>query len=247
MLLIIFLSLVIVVGVIALVYLFNESKLQPDSPTIAAMEAHTEALEAKRRAEMEYDEEPPAAPQPQVEGFGPPETEDSDSYAPYEDEADMDLPPLVELSDYEYRKMLEDGGGNYVLPQWIANFFSSSDVCHTLDQSDNVVLIVKMTDPNSVETGIFDVSVDCDMTTQTVALKLHIGEGAAAEDFKTKFYLFERGDLFELGRLVRQDQVRVDILTRGSDYTLDYACTIRITLPPTILTQLRNVLANASV
>lgn len=245
MLLIILLSLAIVATVVALVYLFNESKLQPDSPTIAAMEAHTEALEARRRAEMEADE-PASAPQPRVEGFGPPETDNSESYAPYESDAAVDLPPLVELSDYEYREMLEDGGGNYVLPQWIANFFSSSDICHTLDESDNMILIVKMTDPNSVERGIFDVSVDCDMTTQTVALKLHLGEGAAAEDFKTKFYLFERGDLFELGRLVRQDQVRVDILTRGSDYSLDYACTTRIALPPTVLTQLKNVLANVS-
>jgi hypothetical protein len=245
MFLIILLSLVIVAGVVALFYLFNESKLQPDSPTIAAMEAHTEALEARRRAEMEY-EEPTAAAPPQVEGFGPPETEDSASYAPYEGAAVEELPPLVELPDYEYREMLEDGGGNYVLPQWIANFFSSSDICHTLDQSDNVILIVKMTDPNSIETGVFDVSVDCDMSTQTVALKLHFGEGAAAEDFKTKFYLFERGDLFELGRLVRQDQVRVDILSRGSDYSLDYACTTRITLPPTVLTQLKDVLANVS-
>jgi hypothetical protein len=245
MLLIILLSLVIVAAVIALVYLFNESKLQPDSPTIAAMEAHTEALEAKRRAEIEYDK--PPDPQPRIEGFGPPETESAESYAPFEDEADAALPPLVELSDYEYREMLEDGGGNYVLPQWIANYFSSSDICHTLDQSDDVVIILKMADPNSIETGIFDVSVDCDMSTQTVALKLLFGEGAAAEDFKTKFYLFERGDLFELGRLVRQAQVRVDILTRGTDYSLDYACTRRIALPPTVLAQLKKVLVMTSI
>ena len=246
MLLIIVLSLAIVATVIALVYLFNESRLQPDSPTIAAMEAHAEALEARRRAEMEY-EKPPAAPQPQVDGFGPPETENSESYAPFDDTADAALPLLVELPDYEYREMLEDGGGNYVLPQWIANYFSSSDICHTLDQSDNVVIILKMADPNSIETGIFDVSADCDMSTQTVALKLLFGEGAAAEDFKTKFYLFERGDLFELGRLVRQDQVRVDILSRGTDYTLDYACTTRIELPAAVLSQLKDVLAKTSI
>ena len=245
MLLIIVLSVAIVATVIALVYLFNESRLQPDSPTIAAMEAHTEALEARRRAEMEY-VKPPAAPQPQVDGFGPPETEGPESYAPFDDTADAALPPLIQPPNYEYREMLEDGGGNYVLPQWIINYFSSSDTCHTLDQSDNVVIILKMNDPSSIEAGIFDVSVDCDMSTQTVALKLLFGEGAAAEDFKTKFYLFERGDLFELGRLVRQGQVRVDILTRGSDYTLDYACTIRITLPPTALAQLRDVLAKTS-
>ena len=244
MLLIILLSLAIVATVIALVYIFNESRLQPDSPTIAAMEAHAEALEAKRRAKIEHYR--PPAPQPRIQGFGPPEAESSESYAPFEDTADVALPPLVELPDYEYREMLEDGGGNYVLPQWVANYFSSSDICHTLDQSDDVVIILKMADPNSIETGFFDVSVDCDMSTQTVALKLLFGEGAAAEDFKTKFYLFERGDLFELGRLVRQGQVRVDILTRGSDYTLDYACTIRITLPPTALAQLRDVLAKTS-
>lgn len=238
--LIILLSLLIVAAIIALVYLFNESRLEPDSPTIAAMEAHTEALETRRRAaEMEYEERP--APPERIRGFGPPDTESDDIAV-----APVEPPPIVNVSDYEYREMLEEGGGNYVLPQWIGNFFSSSDVCHTLDRSDNVVIVIRAGDPKNVDAGVIDFSADCDMTTQTVSLKLCFGKGAAAETFQTKFYLFERGDLFELGRLVRQDELRIDILTRASDYTLEYVSTVRTTLPPPLLAQLNRALSNIS-
>jgi hypothetical protein len=237
---VIFLSLLIVVSIVALVYLFNESKVQPDSPTIAAMEAHTEALEARRRAEMEYEyrSDPSEGPE-NIEGFGPPDTEGRDFAA-----APAELPPIAPVSDYEYRAMLDEGGGNYALPPWIGNFFSSSDICHTLDRSDDVVLIVRMSDPASVDSGMVEFSLDSDMTTQTVTLKLCLGRGAAAETFRTKFYLFERGDLFELGRLARQSDARIDILTRAPDYTLEYVRTTRAALPRQLLAQLGRVLAN---
>ncbi len=239
---VIFLSLLIVATIVALVYLFNESKVQRDSPTIAAMEAHTEALEARRRAEVEHGYQPDPSEGPErIEGFDPPDTEGRDFAA-----APAELPPIAAVSDYEYREMLDEGGGNYVLPTWIGNFFSSSDICHTLDRSDDVVIIVRMSDPASVDSGIFEFSLDSDMTTQTVTLKLCLGQGAAAETFQTKFYLFERGDLFELGRLARQDEARIDILTRASDYTLEYGRTTRAALPRQLLAQLKGVLANAS-
>jgi len=88
-----------------------------------------------------------------------------------------------------------------------------------------------------------DISADSDMTTQTVTLKVCFGEGAAAETFRSKFYLFERGDLFELGRLVRQEEIRIDILTRGADYTLQYALTVRGKMPHGVPTQLKSVLS----
>lgn len=224
--LVILLSLLIVAAFVALCYMFNESRVELDSPTIAAMEAHTEALEAKRRAEEEPEPQPEQAP-----------------YIPPQDAApDFEPPAPARVSDYEYREMLEEGGGNYVLPQWIVNFFSSSDICHTLDRSDNVIIVVKLSDAKNAETGIVDIYADCDMTTQTVALKLGFGEGASAETFQTKFYLFERGDLFELGRLVRQQDIRIDVLTRGADYTLEYAGTVRAIVPHGVLSQLKDVL-----
>lgn len=236
MVLIILLSLLVAATAAVLFYMFSESKLEPDSPTIAAMEAHTEALEARRRAEQENEGGAGSA----VYG----EALDASAAEAYDDaDQPSDVSPVVRMSEYEYREMLEQGGGNYVLPQWIVNFFSSSDICHTLDTSDNVMIIAKLGDPNNVEAGIIDVSADCDMTTQTVALKLRFGEGSAAEDFSTKFYMFERGDLFELSRLVRQDDLRIDILTRAADYTLEYVRTVHAGLPSSVLTQLKTVLA----
>jgi hypothetical protein len=189
---------------------------------------------------MEYDyrSQPSEAPE-SIEGFGPPDTEGRDFAA-----APAELPPLAVVSDYEYREMLDEGSGNYVLPPWIGNFFSSSDICHTLDRSDDVVLIVRVSDPASVDSGLVEFSVASDMSTQTVTLKLCLGRGASAETFQTKFYLFERGDLFELGRLARQDEARIDILTRASDYTLEYVRTTRAALPRHALAQLRGALAN---
>ena len=240
---IIVLSLLIAASAAILFHLFGESKLDPDSPTIAAMEAHAEAVEAKRRADQESKDE--TAPTEQAE-----RREDASAAYMSESRAYLDKPesaaPIVEISEYEYREMLQEGGGNFVLPQWIANFFSSSDICHTLDSSDNVIIVAKLSDPKNAESGIVDISADCDMTTQTVALKLCFGEGAAAEAFGTKFYLFERGDLFELSRLVRQDDLRIDILTRASDYTLEYVRTMRTGLPPDVLTQLNGVLTKIS-
>lgn len=155
----------------------------------------------------------------------------------------IEPPSLIEVTDYEYRVMLEEGGDNYVLPQWMLNFFSSSDICHTLDPSDNMVIISKLNNAENAEAGVIDISADCDMGTQTVALKLCFGEGADSETFKTKFYLFERGDLFELGRLVRQSDIRIDILTRGADYTLEYLRTIYCKLPHDILEKIKDVLS----
>jgi hypothetical protein len=81
------------------------------------------------------------------------------------------------------------------------------------------------------------------MGTQTVALKIAFGEGAEAETFKTKFYLFERGDLFELGRLVRQDDMRIDVLTRGADYTLEYSQTLYCRVPRILTEKVKEVLS----
>jgi hypothetical protein len=36
-------------------------------------------------------------------------------------------------------------------------------------------------------------------------------------------------------------------LTRGSDYTLEYACTIRVALSPAVLAQMKSVLAKAAI
>jgi hypothetical protein len=199
------------------------------------MEAHTEALEARQRAGEETEPEPVPMP---------PAFEEK----PWE-EAPLEAAPLIEpfappkLSDYEYREMLEEGGGNFVLPQWITNFFSSSDICHTLDPSDNMLIIVKLSDSKNAETGVVDIYAECDMTTQTVSLKLGFGEGASAETFQTKFYLFERGDLFELGCLARQQNLRIDVLARGSDYTLEYAGTARAVIPHRVLSQLKDAIA----
>ncbi|MBI4830016.1 MAG: hypothetical protein HY801_00350, partial [Candidatus Lindowbacteria bacterium] len=142
----------------------------------------------------------------------------------------------------EYREMLEEGGENYVLPQWMVNFFSSSDMCHTLDPADNVVFIVKLNDPANAE-KLIDVTADCDMNSQTVALKFCFGDGASAEALKTKFYLFERGDLFELNRLMRQNDLRIDALIRAEDFTLEYLGTIHMKLPQSVSTHLKDILA----
>lgn len=236
---VIFLSLLVAATAAALFYLFSESKVELDSPTIAAMEAHTEALEARRKTELEYEEHSIA--EEQEEHFGAPSVQTADDTA-----ASRRLPRMIEMPDYEYREMLKEGSGNYVLPPWIVNFFSSSDICHTLDRANSVVVIVRLNDPKNAETGIIDISADCDMSTQTVALKLCLGEGAAAEAFKTKFYLFERGDLFELSRLARQDNLRMDILTRAPDYTLEYVNTVHAALPPSVRIQLKTALTKIS-
>ncbi len=234
---VILISLLVVATFVALCYMFNESRVELDSPTIAAMEAHTEAIQARRSAGQQ-EPEPQEASVIEAEPYVGPVGEAVE---------DLDVPPEppvpIVAIDYEYRDTLQEGSGNYVLPQWIVNFFSSSDICHTLDRSDDVIIVVKLSDPHMAETGIIDISADCDMTTQTVALKLCFGEGAAAEMFQTKFYFFERGDLFELSRLVRQQGLRIDILTRGSDYTLEYVCTARAVIPQSVLTHLRGVLS----
>ena len=229
----VFILLLLIVAVfVVLCYLFNESRVELDSPTIAAMEAHAEAVQAVR--------EPEHGPAVVTES----ERRDlsGDDFVRPEAEIAADVPPM-KVSDYEYREMLEEGSENYVLPQWMVNFFSSSDLCHTLDASDNVVLIAKLSDARNAETGIIDTSADCDMSTQTVSLKLCLGQGAAAETIGTKFYLFERGDLFELNRLIRQEDLRIDVLTRAADYTLGYACTVHTRVPQNMVTQLRSVLA----
>ncbi len=50
-------------------------------------------------------------------------------------------------------------------------------------------------------------------------------------------------DLNVLGRLVRQEEIRIDILTRGADYTLQYALTVRGEMPHGVPTQLKSVLS----
>jgi hypothetical protein len=231
---VIVLSLIIVAAFGVLCYLFNESRIkQLDSLTIAAVEARADVLGPKQTAEAgmqmkpsEIEDEAAAAPEESDEG-GP----------------SRSGPLSAPVTGYEYREMLEENGDNYVLPQWMVNFFSSSDICHTLDPADNVLFVVKVNDPRNAEKDLIDIAADCDMSTQTIALRLSFGEGAAAEALRTKFYLFERGDLFELNRLVHQNDLRIDILARAPDYTLEYARTLHARLPQSILSQLKNVLA----
>jgi hypothetical protein len=226
----IILSIIIIGALISLFYLFNESKIETDSVTIAAVEARAGATgmrRARKAASPRLAEEPAVAVQEREERHE-------------QVEPAFSAPSAV---GYDYRELLEEESENYVIPQWMVNFFSSSDMCHTLDSSDKVVIIAKLTDPKSAEDSPVDVSVECDMSTQTVTMKLGFGEGAAAEYLKTKFYLFERGDLFELNRLVRQQDVRVDVLTRSADYTLEYIRTLRVHIPQHVLAQLKNVLS----
>lgn len=227
------LSLLIVALFVALCYLVNESRIELDSPTIAAMEAHTEAVEAKRESE------PRAAEAPVISKPREPEEK---PVAPEPTPPPEPMPP-IEVSSYEYRDMLNPSGENYVLPQWMANYFSSSDVCHTLDESDSVVVITKLNDAAAAESGLVEIAAESDMTSQTFTLKLCFGEGATAEILATKFYMFERGDLFELSRLSQQAELRIDVLTRGSDYTLDYACSAFTEIPEEILAQLKDILS----
>jgi hypothetical protein len=270
---------VLVVGLfIALCYTFNKSRIELESPTIAAMEARAEAAAATvRTAEPSVDrgqmvgmrEEPDIAAADaeaaleeeeyyavEEEEELPPETEEEEPVEEEEiepvrvdveelpDETEpAELSSSPQMSDYEYRVMLEEGGENYVLPQWMLNFFSSSDICHTLDPSDNMVIVVKLSNAENADSGMIDISVDCDMGTQTVALTFSFGSGAEAETFKSKFYLFERGDLFELGRLVRQTDMRIDVLTRGGDYQLEYVRTIYCNLPNEVLRQITDTLS----
>lgn len=231
---VIVLSMLIVATFVVLCYIFNESKIELDTPTIAAMEARAEALEAKQ------DGERPAGGRASVEERRVWASSDEAAEAGVKP---VQFSPAMSASGYEYREMLKEGGENYVPPQWMVNFFSSGDVCHTLDPADNVVFVAKLNDTRNADRGIVDFSADCDMSTQTIALKLCFGEGAAAESLRTKFYLFERGDLYELNRLARQRDARIDILTRAADYTLGYACTIRARLPQAVLSQLKDVLA----
>jgi len=274
------LSVLVVVLFVVLCYTFNNSKIELESPTIAAMEAHAEiAAAGMGTAELDMEEEPvyeteeepeiyeeeesPMEPEEESVVEAEPEDEieledeeiveeeEEPAAIPYEEEVVDELeeeetsapPPPLQVTDYEYRVMLEEGGENYVLPQWMLNFFSSSDICHTLDPSDNMVIIVKLNNARNEESGDIVLSADCDMSTQTVALKISFGEGVEAETFKTKFYLFERGDLFELGRLVRQDDIRIDMLTRGADYTLEYSQTLYCGLPRILIEKIKDVLS----
>jgi hypothetical protein len=226
----IILSVITIGAFIFLCYLFNESRIETDSVTIAAVEARSESASMRKAGK---------SPSPRVEEKRPePAPAGRMDAEPVEPAL-----PMMAAAGYEYRELLEERGENYVIPQWMVNFFSSSDVCHSLDSADKVVFIVKLSDPNNAREGAIDISAECDMSAQTVSLKFSLGEGAAAEQLKTKFYLFERGDLFELNRLVRQQEARIDVLTRSADYTLEYVATRRIRLPQHALAQLKNVLS----
>ncbi len=228
------LTLIIVAAFAVLCYLFSESRIELDSLTIAAVEARAEALSTRKAVEVGVQPKPSAREK---------EMPAVHSEAVVETGAEMPDSYSASATGYEYRELLEENGENYVLPQWMVNYFSSSDICHTLAPNDNVVFVVKLNDRKNAERNEFDITADCDMSTQTITLKFAFGEGATAEVMKTKFYLFERGDLFELNRLVRQNDARVDVLTRAPDYTLEYTRTIHARLPQSVLTQLKNVLA----
>jgi hypothetical protein len=226
---VIILLIVLVAAFIFLCYLFNQSRVELNSLTIAAVEARSEATASREKKS-------PAS-----------ETEsEHSSRAPQQKKSAPTMEPAVQAPaavSYEYRDLLDETGENYVVPQWMANFFSSSDICHTLDHADKVVFIVKLADSRNAEDSLINLSAECDMSTQTIALKFCFGEGAAAETFRTKFYLFERGDLFELNRLVRQQDARIDILVRSAEYTLEYLGTLYTRVPHPVLAQLKNVLS----
>ncbi|RJP67223.1 MAG: hypothetical protein C4532_14935 [Candidatus Abyssobacteria bacterium SURF_17] len=230
---IIVLSLLTIAAFIALCSIFNKAKIELGVPTIAAMEARAGMLQAEADVEAKGEEDEPASQEyarAALDQTGESGAETTENYA------------TMNASGYEYRELPVEAGENYVLPQWIVNFFSSGELCHTLDPSDNVVFIAKLNDAGNASSGAIDISADSDMSTQTIAVKVCFGQGAAAETLKTKFYLFERGDLFELNRLVRQSSLRIDILTRSADYALEYADTIHTKIPPGALTQLKGVL-----
>lgn len=233
---VIVLSLLVVATFVVLCYVFSDARIELDSPTIAAMEARAEAEVSGRSSEMDDEPEVPAPAESEQTTSPPAEVVDPEM------ESVVKELPVVSHSEYEYRETLEEGGENYVIPQWMVNFFSSSNVCHTLDASDNVIMIVKLNDARAVDAGIIDMSAECDMSTQTVGFKMCFGQGAAAETVSAKFYLFERDDLFELNRLVRQSDLRIDILTRTPDYTLQYARSVHTEVSQEILTQLRTIL-----
>ncbi len=231
----ILISLIIVVIFAVLCYLFNDSRvIELDSLTIAAVEARAEALSTRQAPAVSPLPRPPAREKT---------TPVADSEAVVETGAEMPRAYPPSAPGYEYRELLEENGENYVLPQWMVNFFSSSDVCHTLDPADNVLFVVKLNDRKNAEGNTPEITADCDMSTQTIALKFAFGEGATAEALRTKFYLFERGDLFELNRLVRQNDARIDVLTRAPDYTLEYTGTMRVRVPQSVLAQLKSILA----
>ncbi len=221
------LAVILVAAFIMLCYLFNESRIEADSVTIAAVEARAKKAEPKRKTAPLEDEERPEPVRERQKAAQP----------------DAEPAPPQPAAAYEYRELLQENGDNYVIPQWMVNYFSSSDICHTLDVTDKVLFIVKLSEPNCAERSGIDISAECDMSTQTVSLKLCFGEGAAGEAVRTKFYLFERGDLFELNRLVRQQDVRVDVLSRAADFTLDYVKTLHTRLPQAVAAQLKNVLS----
>lgn len=226
------LSVIIIAAFVFLCYLFNESRIELDSLTIAAIEARSETAASRERK----------TPTPsRTSGKESPVSPTARRRIPSEEVEPS--PAVASMPSYQYRELLKESDENYVIPQWMINFFSSSDICHTLDSSDRVVLMAKLTDARNADDRLIDISAECDMSTQTVALKVGFGQGVATENFKTKFYLFEREDLFELNRLVRQDELRIDIVTRSADYTLEYLRTLYTRIPQQVLAQLKNVLS----
>jgi hypothetical protein len=231
---IIVLALLIVVTIAALCYVFNDARIEIETPTIAAMEARADALTAQEPALEKVVMDSPATRRYPTIGAAKAAAEPEPGQA--------EIPLRSESASYEYREVLEEGGENYVLPQWMVNYFSSSDICHTLDPADNVIFIAKLNDPANAE-KLIDISAECDMGTQTVALKVCFGEGATGETLKTKFYLFERGDLFELNRLTRQKDLRIDALIRSAELSLEYLGTIHMKLSQNVSTQLKGILS----
>ncbi|MBI5118904.1 hypothetical protein HZA56_20740 [Candidatus Poribacteria bacterium] len=231
---IIVLASLIVVTIAVLCYLFNDARIEIEAPTIAAMEARADSFATQEPATEKVEMESPATRRYPTTGVAKTVAEP--------DPGQAEIPLRSETASYEYREMLEEGGENYVLPQWMINYFSSSDICHTLDPGDNVIFIAKLNDPANAE-KLIDISAECDMGTQTVALKACFGEGATGETLKMKFYLFERGDLFELNRLTRQKDLRIDALVRSAELTLEYLGTIHMKLPQNVSTQLKGILA----
>ena len=103
--LLILLSLLVVATFVMLCYIFNESRIGLESPTIAAMEAHTEAVEARLKAgqplagalEEEYDNTGPKGVPVNPIGTGKP-------------------PPFLKVANNQYRAVLYDVAYDQVLP-----------------------------------------------------------------------------------------------------------------------------------
>ena len=107
---VIILSLLTVTTFVVLCYLFNESRITLDSPTIAAMEARTQAVETEPQTEPLKQRSVAKATEEKKTAV-PPAT-------PPEPEPEIETIPELTVTGYEYREMLT---GVHVTPRISGN------------------------------------------------------------------------------------------------------------------------------